>query len=57
MRERTVPLCSKCLKILNFAKDVYLDTRADEYICAACFNATPSYKPTTTKHYGFNVII
>ena len=55
MRERAVPHCSKCLKILNFAIDVYLDTREDEYICASCFIVTPNYKSTTTKHYGFNV--
>jgi hypothetical protein len=54
-REREVPHCSKCLKILNFNIDVYLDTRADEYICAECFIVTPNYKSTTTKHYGFNL--
>ena len=53
MREKKVPFCSKCQKLINFILDCYLDNSTDEYTCSKCYSIT-DFK-TTTKFYGSNL--
>lgn len=51
-----MPNCSKCLLLINFDDDNYLDDITEEYICSDCYkNIKVEDKKNKTKHYSMNI--
>jgi len=51
-RDRDVPKCCKCAKLINFTVDNFLN-KTDEYICTLCVKIEDYTK--TARFYGMNM--
>jgi len=52
-RDRAVPKCCKCSKLINFSLDNFLHKKTDEYTCTLCFKIEDYTK--NEKFYGMNI--